>query len=168
MPLRLPQLGGIAHQRLPQRRLPLLGIAETFHPLAGLPAHQPLRAIDEVLVIEVRHPGGELKQFALVAVIAQILAQQDKIVFLQVLRQEGHQLPAHALLAEGAFARNIFQDAHEHVPDKARRQPVLCTSTISGIKGSSSRWRSTINSINASRTSSRFEWYTLNIIAPDY
>lgn len=40
VPLRLPQLGGIAHQRLPQRRLPLLGIAETFHPLAGLPAHQ--------------------------------------------------------------------------------------------------------------------------------
>lgn len=83
MPLRLPQLGGVAHQRLPQRRLPLLGIAETFHPLAGLPAHQPLRAIDEVLVIEVRHPGGQLKQLALVAVITQILAQQDKIVFLR-------------------------------------------------------------------------------------
>ena len=125
VPLRLPQLGGVAHQRLPQRRLPLLGIAETFHPLAGLPAHQPLRAIDEVLVIKVRHPGGQLKQLALVAVITQILAQQDKIVFLQVLRQEGHQLPAHALLAEGAFARNIFQDAHEHIPDKARRQREL-------------------------------------------
>lgn len=85
---------------------------------------------------------------------------------------------------------NIFQDAHEHIPDKARRQreldiggnpeargrghlqPLRHAGTLHqhhfGLKGSSSRWRSTINSINASRTSSRFEWYTLNIIAPDY
>lgn len=125
VPLRLPQLGGVAHQRFPQRRLPLLGVAEAINPLVGFPAHQPLRAIDQVLVIKVRDPGGQLKQLALVAVIAQILAQQDKIVFIEVLRQEGHQLPAHALLAEGAFAGNIFQDAYEHVPDKARRQREL-------------------------------------------
>ena len=125
VPLRLPQLGGIAHQRFPQRRLPLLGVAEAVNPLVGLPAHQPFRAINQILVIEVRYPGGQLKQLALVAVIAQILAQQDKIVLFQVLRQESHQLPAHALLAEGAFARDILQDAHEHIPDKARRQREL-------------------------------------------
>ena len=75
MPQRLAQLGGIFHQRFPQRRLPLLRLSQTVNALVSLPAHQPLRAINQILVVEIRHSGGQLKQFTLVAIVMQVVAQ---------------------------------------------------------------------------------------------
>lgn len=75
MPQRLAQLSGIFHQRFPQRRLPLLRVSKPVNALVGLPAHQPLGAINQILVIEIRHSGGQLKQLALVAIVVQIVAQ---------------------------------------------------------------------------------------------
>ena len=75
MPQRLAQLGGIFHQRFPQRRLPLLRIAQAVHALVGLPAHQPLGAINQILVIEIGDSGGQLEQLTLVAIVVQVVAQ---------------------------------------------------------------------------------------------
>ena len=74
MPQRLAQFSSIFHQRFPQRRLPLLSLAWPVYALAGLPAHQPLGTINQILVIEIRHSRRQLEQLALVAIIAQIVA----------------------------------------------------------------------------------------------
>ena len=79
-------------------------------------------AVDQVLVVEVSDAGGQLEQLALVGIVSQIVAQRRKGFIIQHARQQGHQLPAHALFVKGALAGDFGQDAGEHVPDKARGQ----------------------------------------------
>ncbi|SVK49189.1 Uncharacterised protein [Acinetobacter baumannii] len=122
VPFRLPQFARVLHQPHPERRLPLLSLGQTVDALATLPALQPLRAINQILVEKVGNPAGQLVDFSLVAVIGEIVLQWRERRLGQHLRQQPHQLPGHGVLAEGALFRDIRQHAGEHVPNEGRRQ----------------------------------------------
>ncbi|CVE00861.1 Uncharacterised protein [Serratia marcescens] len=122
VPFRLPQLARVLHQPRPERRLPLLSLRQAVDALTALPALQPLRAINQILVEQVGDPAGQLVNLALVTVIGQIVLQWRKRRLSQHLRQQPHQLPGHGVLAEGALFRDIRQHPGEHVPNKGRRQ----------------------------------------------
>ncbi len=122
MPLRLPQLARIFHQPGPERRLPLLRFAQSVDGLALLPAVEPFRAVDQILVIKIGDARGELKQLALIVVVVEIVLQRAKRLFAQQVRQQRHQLPTHAGFIKGAFFGNAGQHAHEHIPNKGGGQ----------------------------------------------
>ena len=124
---------GAGHQLAPQLRLPILTAhLGQFEPqsLPLLPAGDPVRPVDQILVKEIRYLLAELPQPNLFGILgrillisaAQISGKRGKGGAIQQGRQNGHQLPAHGALVVGALARHIRQHPGEHLPDKAGGQ----------------------------------------------
>ena len=105
------RLGGARDERAPERRLP---------PLVGarLPARDPLRAIDEVLVEEVRDARGELVAAALVGG-AQVRAERLEPRSVVQAVQDRPQVPDRHPALERVGLRDVRQHAAKRVPQEA-------------------------------------------------
>jgi len=78
------------YQGAPERCLPVLGFIEPVDQFPRFPARQPLRAVDQILIVKIRNARAELEEFALIIVVIQIVTQHGERVVLQHPGQQRH------------------------------------------------------------------------------